>query len=143
MRNRAQVLPRPACHAPRSSDIHGNLYIFNRNSKFSANSFFNNASATPRRFSTATNSAAASAARFPSPYIGEGVPAFWKHKAFFFFNYEQFRLAQQVRISTLNTLLGPAQQGLFTYNRAGVGLTTVNVLTGRDSQAVLPPDKAA
>ncbi len=113
------------------SDFHGNLYVFNRNSEFTANSFFNNASNTPKPFLNRNQFGGSISGPLALPYFGEGGPGLWKNKAFFFFNYEQFRLAQQVRISNLNTLLAPAKQGLFTYNRTGVGLTTVNVLTGQ------------
>src|SRR5690606_18376638 len=55
-----------------------------------------------------------------------------KDKGFFYFNYEQFRLAQQARISGLNTLLAPARQGLFTFTPVGSSTSvTVNALTGQ------------
>ena len=67
----------------------------------------------------------------PVPFFnfGEGGPMFKKDKAFFFFNYEAFRLAQQVTI-TGTTLLPQARNGTFTYVDASNTQRTVNVLTG-------------
>ncbi len=118
------------------SGFHGNLYIFNRNSEFAANSFFNNASGLPRPFLNRNQFGGSISGPLPLPHFGEGGPVFWKNKAFFFFNYEQFRLAQQVTvpnvaIPTLTTLLGPARNGTFTFERPGVGPVTVNALTGQ------------
>ncbi len=111
--------------------FHGNLYAFNRNSKFAANNFFNNAVNTPRAFLNRNQFGGSISGPMPLPYFGEGTPTWLKDKGFFYFNYEQFRLAQQQRINNLTTLLGPARQGLFTFNQPGVGLTTVNVLNGQ------------
>jgi hypothetical protein len=113
------------------SDFHGNLYIFNRNSEFAANNFFGNAQNSPRPFLNRNQFGGTISGPMPLPYFGEGTPTWLKNKGFFYFNYEQFRLAQQARISGLNTILAPARQGLFTWNQPGVGLTTVNVLNGQ------------
>lgn len=113
------------------SDFHGNLFIFNRNSKFAANNFFSNANGTQRAFLNRNQFGGTISGPMPLPYFGEGTPTWLKNKAFFYFNYEQFRLVQQARINGLVTLLAPARQGLFTYAPAGGGLATVNVLTGQ------------
>ncbi len=118
------------------SEFHGNLYEFNRNSKFTANSFFNNASpdaqgnAIPKAFLNRNEFGGSISG--PSPFFrfGEGGPAFVKNKAFFFFNYEGFRLAQQVS-ATATTLLPQARTGNFSFIDTVTGQTrTVNVLTG-------------
>ncbi|MEQ1762916.1 MAG: TonB-dependent receptor [Pyrinomonadaceae bacterium] len=112
-------------------DFHGNLYIFNRNSEFAANNFFGNSINTARPFLNRNQFGGTISGPMPLPYFGEGTPTWLKNKGFFYFNYEQFRLAQQARINGLSTLLAPARQGLFTFNQPGVGLTTVNVLSGQ------------
>ena len=118
--------------------FHGNLYAFNRNSKFAANQFFNNATNVPRAFLNRNQFGGSLSGPVPLPGFNEGGPAFLKNKGFFFFNYEGFRLAQQATISGLTTLLPAAREGNFTYNRAVVQNgqtvlvpTTVNVLTGQ------------
>jgi hypothetical protein len=113
------------------SKIHGNLFAFNRNSRFAANNFFSNATNTQRAFLNRNQFGGTISGPMPLPYFGEGTPAWLKNKGFFYFNYEQFRLAQQARINGLVTLLAPARSGQFTYSQPGVGLTTVNVLTGQ------------
>ncbi len=114
------------------SEFHGNLYEFNRNSKFTANSFFNNA-ATPgirKPFLNRNQFGGTISGPAPLPYFGEGKPVFLKNKGFFFFNYEQFRLAQQATITGLTTLLPQARNGSFSYVGTDNVTRTVNVLTG-------------
>ena len=118
------------------SKFHGNLFEFNRNSEFSANDFFNNATpdaqgkAIPKPFLNRNQFGGSISG--PSPFFnfGEGGPMLVKNKAFFFFNYEGLRLAQQVTASA-TTLLPQARNGDFTFIDTVTGLTrTVNVLTG-------------
>lgn len=109
----------------------GNLYAFNRNSEFAANNFFSNSVGSPRPFLNRNQFGGTISGPMPLPYFGDKGPTWLKNKGFFYFNYEQFRLAQQARINGLVTLLAPARQGQFTWNQPGVGLTTVNVLTGQ------------
>ena len=111
------------------SEFHGNAYEFNRNSRFAANNFFNNTNGVPRsalkrnQFGGTVNGPA------PLPNLRENGGGFIKHKAFFYANYEAFRLTNQdPRTSTL--LLPAARTGNFTYvDGAGVQ-RTVNVLNG-------------
>ncbi|MGH9819007.1 MAG: hypothetical protein ACRD43_02460, partial [Pyrinomonadaceae bacterium] len=116
--------------------FHGNLFEFNRNSEFSANDFFNNATpdaqgnAIPRPFLNRNQFGGTISG--PSPFFnfGEGGPMFVKNKAFFFFNYEGLRLAQQVTASA-TTLLSPARNGDFSFVDTVTGQTrTINVLSG-------------
>lgn len=118
------------------SAFHGNLYEFNRNSKFTANSFFNNATpdaqgnAIPKPFLNRNEFGGSISGPSPIFRFGEGGPALVRNKAFFFFNYEGFRLAQQVS-ATATTLLPQARNGNFTFIDTVTGQTrTVNVLTG-------------
>lgn len=111
------------------SKFHGNLFEFNRNSEFTANSFFNNFSNIPKAYLNRNQFGGSISGPAPIFNFGEGGPSFLKDKAFFFFNYEGFRLAQDVSASA-TTLLPEARNGNFTYVN-GLGQTvTVNVLTG-------------
>ncbi len=88
--------------------FHGGLFYYNRNSEFSANSFFNNASGTPKSFLNRN--------QFGGNFLGPII----KNKLFFFGFYEGLRLRTQS--SQLRTILTPsARQGTFTFiNNAGV-----------------------
>src|SRR5207253_2854950 len=96
------------------SAYHGALYEFNRNSKFTANTFFNNANAQPRPFLNRNQFGGTISGPVPLPRFGEGGPALLKKHAFFFFNAELFRQAAQFSGSA-TTLLPAAQGGSFTY----------------------------
>jgi hypothetical protein len=109
--------------------IHGNAYEFNRNSKFAANNFFNNASGTPRSFLNRNQFGFSLSGPLPLPHISTGGSSMLMKKGFFFFNHEQFRLAQQATV-TLTTLLPQARNGTFTYVGTDGTQRTVNVLTG-------------
>lgn len=113
------------------SKFSGNLYAFNRNSKFTANSFFNNASNLPKPFLNRNQFGGSLSGPVPLPAFGEGGPTFLKNKGFFFFNYERFWLAQQATIRGLTTLLPAARNGNFTYLDTSGTQRTVNVLTGQ------------
>ncbi|MFL6257889.1 MAG: carboxypeptidase regulatory-like domain-containing protein [Pyrinomonadaceae bacterium] len=111
------------------SDFHGNVFIFNRNSKFAANNFFNNLNNVPRAFLNRNQFGGTLSGPSILPHFGEGGPRLEHGKAFFFANYEGFRLANQVP-TNLTTLLPAARTGNFTYvDNSGV-TRTVNVLTG-------------
>lgn len=115
---------------PRGGDkFHGALYEFNRNSKFGANSFFNNLNGLPKSFLNRNQFGGSISGPTPLPRFGEGGPAVIKKHAFFFFNYEGFRQAQTASASG-TTLLAPAQNGTFTYVDPTGVTRTVNVLTG-------------
>ncbi len=90
------------------NDFHGGLFYYNRNSEFTANSFFNNASGTPKSFLNRN--------QFGGNLLGPII----KNKLFFFGFYEGLRLRTQS--SQLRTILTPsARQGVFTFtNNAGV-----------------------
>ncbi|HKP35876.1 MAG TPA: TonB-dependent receptor [Pyrinomonadaceae bacterium] len=111
------------------SEFHGNLFEFNRNSKFAANNFFNNWNNTPRAFLNRNQYGGTLSGPAIVPNFGEGGPSVQRGKSFFFFNYEGFRLANQVPANT-TTLLPAARNGDFTYVDNGGVARTVNVLTG-------------
>lgn len=119
------------------SKFHGNLFAFNRNSQFTANTFFNNANGVAKPFLNRNQYGGSISGPMPMFNFGEGGSMFSKNKAFFFFNYEDFRLAQQATITGLTTLLPPARNGSFTYVNAATGAsTTVNALTGAGFSSV-------
>jgi hypothetical protein len=111
------------------SDFHGNVFEFNRNSRFAANNFFNNWNNVPRAFLNRNQYGGTINGPSVLPHFGEGGPRLDHGKAFFFANYEGYRLANQVPITT-TTLLPAARTGNFTYvDNSGV-TRTVNVLSG-------------
>lgn len=117
------------------SKFHGALYEFNRNSKFTANTFFNNSRGTPKESLNRNEFGGTISGPLPFPNFGEGGPVILKNKAFFFFNYEGLRQARQVSATT-TTLLPQARNGDFTYTPPPTAANpnpapiTVNVLTG-------------
>jgi hypothetical protein len=111
------------------SDFHGNLFEFNRNSKFAANNFFNNWNGVPRAFLNRNQFGGTLSGPAIFPRFGEGGSSTFRGKSFFFFNYEGFRLANQVSINT-TTLLPAARTGNFTYVDNAGATRTVNVLSG-------------
>ncbi len=121
------------------SEFHGAAFIFNRNSEFSANSFFNNNAGTPQTFLNRNQIGGKISGPLPFPHFGEGGPVIDKNKTFFFAAYE--RLFLRTEATANNTvLLGAARNGTFTYtalnNDPANGIVagqqvTVNVLTGQ------------
>ncbi|MGH9939771.1 MAG: carboxypeptidase regulatory-like domain-containing protein, partial [Blastocatellia bacterium] len=96
--------------------FHGGLFHYNRNSEFSANSFFNNASGTPKSFLNRN--------QFGGNILGPII----KNKLFFFGFYEGLRLRTQS--SQLRTLLTPsARQGVFTFTNNAGAPQSVNIFS--------------
>lgn len=110
-------------------EFSGAAFIFNRNSEFSANNFFNNASGTPQPFLNRNQIGGKLGGPLPFFNFGEGGPLFVKDKAFFFAAYERLFLRQQASANNI-VLLGPARNGSFTYTDTAGVVRTVNVLTG-------------
>lgn len=117
--------------------FHGSLYEFNRNSKFTAKSFFANLNKLNKPFLNRNQFGGSISGPLVTPNFGEGGPVVRKDKAFFFFNYEGFLLAQQVAASA-TTLLGTAQDGTFSYTGTDNVTRTVNVLTGAGLTGAIP-----
>ena len=111
-----------------TKDLHGALFAYNRNSAFGANNFFNNRNGTPKPFRNRNQFGGKASWRLPVPGFGEGTPAWYFDKAFFFFAYEGIR--DPVTATATRTVLSPAARaGTFTYNRATAGAainTTIN-----------------
>ena len=118
------------------NSFRGELFIFNRNSKFAANNFFNNAAGSLTATSPRVISGLASVGDpvAPRPFLNRnqfggsvGGPII-KNKLFFFGYYEGLRLRTQVAKVT-TTLTAAAKQGLLTYiDNAGV-TRQVNLFT--------------
>jgi hypothetical protein len=99
-----------------SNQFRGAAFIYNRNSKFAANTFFNNLNKIQRPFLNRNQFGG----RFGGPI--------WKNKFFFYATYEGFRLRQSTSVT--RTVLRPeARNGIFTYvDNAGV-TRTINIFT--------------
>lgn len=98
-----------------SNDYHGAIYEYNRNSKFAANSFFNNFSRVPRPFLNRNQ------------FGGKGSGRIIKDKLFFYGGFEDFILRQSTTVNR-TILLPNARNGIFTF-RDTTGVTrTVNLL---------------
>jgi len=99
-----------------SNDFHGAAYIYNRNSEFTANSFFNNFGGTKRPFLNRNQ------------FGGKVSGPIWKNKLFFFAGYEGFRLRQSVT-QTKTILLPGARSGIFTYKDSNGIVRQFNIFT--------------
>lgn len=117
-----------------SSEYHGSLFEFWRNSALNANTFFNNAAGQPKPYLNQHQFGGNVGGPFALPRFGEGGDVFTqKEKLFFYTYYEETREAQQTLL-TRTVLAAPARAGSFTYRRVDNGqLQTINVLnlTGR------------
>ncbi len=117
--------------------FHGALWEYNRNVKFAANDFFNNAAGIERPFLNRNQFGGKLSGPLPLPGFGEGGASLVKGKAFFFGQYERFVLRQQ-RSITRTVLLNSARTGNFTYvDNSGV-TRTVNVLNGAGFTGPIP-----
>ena len=98
------------------NEFHGVLFAYNRNSRFGANTFFNNRNGTPRPF------------RNRNQFGGNISGPILRDKLFFFGFYE--RLTDRLPTTKLTTVLTPsARAGNFTYVDAAGVTRTVNLLS--------------
>lgn len=113
-----------------SNSFHGAAYIYNRNSEFAANTFFNNINKIERPFLNRNQFGGRIGGPIINPGFGEDTPYFQllKDRAFFFVAYEGFRLRQSTS-PTRTVLTQNARNGIFTYiDNAGV-TRTVNIFS--------------
>lgn len=111
-----------------TSEFHGSIFEYNRNSKFAANTFFNNRNNVKRPFLNRNQFGGRLGGPLPLPRFGEGGPSTYRDKGFFFGSYEGFRLRQSTSASR-TILLPQARTGVFTYIDNAGATRTVNVLT--------------
>lgn len=111
-----------------TNDYRGSLYEYHRNPALNANYYFNNRDSAPDpRTGKAPRDRVLLnqfGGRFGGPITIPGVFR-GKDKAFFFVNYEEYRLPEQVTRQR-NILTTAAQSGVFTYTG---GAKPVNLLT--------------
>jgi hypothetical protein len=84
-------------------EFHGALWEYNRNVKFAANDFFNNAAGIGRPVLNRNQFGGKLSGPLPLPGFGEGGASLVKGKAFFFGQYERFVLRQQREAPASNT----------------------------------------
>lgn len=112
------------------NDFHGALFEYNRNSKFAANPFFQNANRSPRAF------------RNFNQFGGRLGGPILKNKIFFFGYYEGLR-DRLPSPTTRTTLTASARQGIFTYNDAAGVRRQVNLfalpITGTNAPTGINP----
>ena len=104
----------------------GSAYFYDRDPRFNSNYWFNN---RDRAADPSTGKAPKDQVKVYQPGFRLGGPIV-HDKAFFFFNYEQFRQPSQV--SRTRRILTPnAQQGLFSYSGTTVNLLNVAAANGQ------------
>lgn len=124
-----------------TSELHGALFAYNRNSYFGANSFFNNRAGNfvatdalvvngvarvgdernPRPFRNRNQFGGKVSGPLPLPGFGDGGgPGILWDKGFFFFAYEKI-IDPQSGAQQRTVLTDTARNGIFTYNRTTAG----------------------
>ncbi|MCS6951913.1 MAG: carboxypeptidase-like regulatory domain-containing protein [Bryobacterales bacterium] len=118
-----------------SNEFHGSLFWFQRNHVLNANTWFNNASRTPRPFQLQNRIGASAGGPVYIPKLYDG-----RNRTFIFGMYEAFR--EPLSRSRVRTVLTPdARRGLFTYTPTSGGAPVqVNLLTlGTIGTSSIPP----
>lgn len=104
-----------------NNDYHGSLYEYHRNPSLNSNYWFNNRSGQPRARVLLNQFGGRVGGPISIPKLYDG-----RDKAFFFVNYEEYRLPEQT--FRQRTILNPlTQQGIFQYNTSS-GVQQVNLL---------------
>lgn len=106
-----------------TNDYHGGLFWQHRDQGLNSNYWWNNRNGLPRNPIVLNQYGGNASGPIPFPRFGEGGPS-WDSgtdKAFFFVNYEEFRIPEAIN-RTRTILTQNAMNGLFTY-----GTTTVNL----------------
>jgi len=99
-----------------SSQYHGSLFEYARNSAFNANTFLNNAAGIKKPYLNQHQFGGTVGGPFALPRLGEGAPKLTqKGKLFFYFYYEMTKEGSQ-DLKTRTVLDNPARTGNFTYN---------------------------
>ncbi len=104
-----------------NNDYHGSLYEYHRNPVLNSNYWFNNRANLPRARVLLNQFGGRVGGPISVPKLFDG-----RDKAFFFVNYEEYRLPEQA--TRQRTILNPlTQQGIFQYNTSS-GVRQVNLL---------------
>lgn len=104
-----------------NNDYHGSLYEYHRNPALNSNYWFNNRAGLPRARVLLNQFGGRVGGPISIPKIFDG-----RDKAFFFVNYEEYRLPEQQ--TRQRTILNPlTQSGVFQYNTSS-GVRQVNLL---------------
>jgi hypothetical protein len=117
-----------------TNEYHGSLYEYHRNPALNSNYWFNNRANLPRARVLLNQYGGRVGGPIKLPRFGEGGPKIYdgKDKAFFFVNYEEYRLPEQQ--TRQRTVLNPlTQTGVFQYNSSS-GVRQVNLLQLAASQ---------
>lgn len=111
-----------------SSEFHGALFEYNRNSYFAANSYPNNAAGTERPFLNRNQFGGKIGGPFPIPRFGEGGRSVVKGRGFFFFAYER-QILPQSQTNTSTVLTEPARNGIFRFIDSTGVTRSVNIFS--------------
>ena len=98
-----------------TNEFHGNLYVHNRNSKFSANQWFSNRTGLPKPFLNLNQFGASLA----GPIL--------KNKLMFYTNYEGYRKRSETLVNAF-ILTPEARRGIYTYRDNNNRVQKINVL---------------
>ncbi|MDQ3174634.1 MAG: TonB-dependent receptor, partial [Acidobacteriota bacterium] len=107
------------------SEYHGSGYWYHRNTALNANYYFNNISGQPRQRMLLNQPGV----RIGGPILIPGLIKS-REKAFFFVNYEEFRLPGSTARQR-NVLTADAEKGIFKYGTSSVNLLTLAASKGQ------------
>lgn len=99
-----------------TNDYHGSLYWYHRNPSLNSNFYFSNLAGQPRSRVLLNQYGGRAGGPISIPKLING-----KDRAFFFVNYEEFRLPEQ-QLRTPRILSPEAQAGVFSYGTRSVNL---------------------
>ncbi|MEW6211409.1 MAG: TonB-dependent receptor [Acidobacteriota bacterium] len=105
-----------------SNEWHGGAFWQHRNTALNANYYYNNIDGLPRDFMILTQVGGRIGGPITIPKLFNG-----KDRAFFFVNYEEFRLPQNYPSGTRTVLTDNARQGIFAYRDSSGNIRNVNL----------------
>ncbi|HLG15938.1 MAG TPA: carboxypeptidase regulatory-like domain-containing protein [Blastocatellia bacterium] len=105
-----------------SNEYHGGIFWQHRNTSLNSNYFFNNIDGLPRDFMILNQAGGRIGGPITIPKLFNG-----KDKAFFFVNYEEFRLPQVYPSPTRTVMTDSAMAGNYMYKDTAGNVRTVNL----------------
>jgi hypothetical protein len=105
-----------------TNEFHGGLFWQHRNTALNSNYYFNNIDGLPRDFMILNQAGGNIGGPFIIPKLFNG-----RDKAFFFVNYEEFRLPQVYDSPTRTVLTNDAMRGIFTYKDSAGAIRQVDL----------------